>query len=107
MTLTFDHWIETIRLRDAIGRDDIPETVSPFAKIQAIASVYFPQFDELICELDRASDGYRVWIYAIANKRISKEPLTLGGFNDAYDPYAQKRKALLDALKAFAHDEFQ
>ena len=28
-------------------------------------------------------------------------------FNEVYGPYAIKREVLLDALKAFAHDEFQ
>jgi hypothetical protein len=41
----FDHWLVGIRDRDAFGvRADVPVTVPPFAKVQAISSVYFPQF---------------------------------------------------------------
>src|SRR5437868_1948308 len=53
----FDHWLDGMRERDA----RVPETVSPIAKVQSISSVYFPQFDELIHELDRASHQYRIW----------------------------------------------
>jgi hypothetical protein len=103
----FDHWIEGIRRRDAMG-EMIPQTVSPIAKVQSIASVYFPQFSELIGELDRASGQYKIWIYNAGQKRISNN-LTqfLDGFNEAHVPYAQKREALLAALKKFAHEEFQ
>jgi hypothetical protein len=38
----FDHWIDNQRRKRAYG-EDRPETISPFAKIQSIASVYFPQ----------------------------------------------------------------
>jgi hypothetical protein len=33
--------------------------------------------------------------------------INASGFEGAYHPYAQKRDALLDALKKFAHEEFQ
>ena len=36
----FDHWVEGVRQRETVGVD-IPETVSPFAKVEAISSIYF------------------------------------------------------------------
>jgi hypothetical protein len=42
----FDHWIDNFRDKVALGLEarQSPE-VSPFAKIEAIALVYFPQFN--------------------------------------------------------------
>jgi hypothetical protein len=70
----FAHWLDGIRQRDAFGVGDAQQTVSPFAKVQSISSVYFPQFSELIRELERASDHYLVWIYKAEHKRISNDP---------------------------------
>jgi hypothetical protein len=103
----FDHWIEGIRRRDAIG-EMIPQTVSPFAKVQSISSTYFPQFDGSIRELDKASNQYRLWIYTAGQKRISNNLAQfLDGFNEAFAPYKQKLEALLNALQKFAREEFQ
>ena len=103
----FDHWLDGIRQRDAIGIGNAPETVSPFAKVQSISSVYFPQFVEPIAELDRASTQYKIWIHKAASNRFSNNLAPFDGFNEASVPYIQKREALLSALKEFAHDEFQ
>jgi hypothetical protein len=104
----FDHWLDSIRRRDVYGESNIPQTVSPFAKVQSISAVYFPQFSELIVELDRASTQYSIWIHTAAQRRIANDIAHLSdGFNEAITPYVQKREALLNALKKFAHDEFQ
>src|SRR6516165_5568445 len=57
----FDHWIEAARDRYVYGRD-VPETVSPFAKVQSISSIYFPQFRALVGELNSAALMYGVWM---------------------------------------------
>jgi hypothetical protein len=103
----FDHWVDSSRQRDAYGVD-IPQTVSPFAKVQSISSVYFPQFDEAIRELDIATIQYRMWIHTAAVRRIDHDIAKVSeGLSEAYTPYVQKRDALLGALKKFAHEEFQ
>ena len=82
--------------------------MSPFAKLQSISAVYFPQFNELIVELDLAANRFPFWMLEAGKKRIAEDPAYLSaGFNEAYGPYAEKREALLRALKKFAHDEFQ
>jgi hypothetical protein len=43
----FDHWLDSMRGHGG------PQTTSPFSKVQSIAAVYFPQFSELISELNR------------------------------------------------------
>jgi hypothetical protein len=104
----FDHWLNGIRNRCLDGIGNGPETVSPFAKVQSISSVYFPQFDESIAELDRTSNDYKGWIYVAGAQRVS-ENLIIGPdeYSAATMPYIRKREALLNVLKKFAHDEFQ
>jgi hypothetical protein len=104
----FDHWLEGLRDREAFGRDGIPVTASPIAKVNSISAVYFPQFSKLILELEAAADRYRGWIYA-AKKERSANNVTYptDGFDDVLWPYVEKRGDLLDAIKKFAHDEFQ
>jgi len=87
---------------------EIPPSISPFAKLQSISSVYFPQFDRAIKELDHATALYRVWMTDVGQKRIAGNfNAPKEGFEAAYLPYAEKRNNLLDALKKFAHEEFQ
>jgi hypothetical protein len=104
----FDYWIDNQRRKRAYG-EDRPETVSPFAKLQSISSVYFPQFDKQIGELSRSISGYRLWISEYAKKRVagtlnSAEP---DGFPEAYAKYYDSLNLLLYALKEFATKEFQ
>jgi hypothetical protein len=103
----FDLWVEGFRQREVLGRD-VALTASPLAKMQSISAVYFPQFDESIREWDGATYAYRVWMQDTAFRRISDSGANLSdGFEEVYAPYRHKRGALLDALKAFVHDEFQ
>jgi hypothetical protein len=104
----FAHWLDSMRERDAFGLGDSRATASPFAKVQSISSVYFPQFSELIGELELASDQYRIWIHKAEQKRLSNNIAQVSdGFDDAFNPYVQKREALLNALQKFAREEFQ
>jgi hypothetical protein len=95
----FDHWLDGIRQRELEKKEGIPETVSPFAKLQAISSVYFPRFSKLVGELDIVSSQYVAFIY-------NPQEATLSHIGP-YGHYMNNREALLDALKKFAHDEFQ
>jgi hypothetical protein len=104
----FDVWLESLRDREAFGRDGIPVTASPIAKVKSISAVYFPQFSKLILEVEVAEDRYRGWIYAAKKERIATPFARLtAGFDDAFWPYTEKRDALLKALKEFARNEFQ
>jgi hypothetical protein len=103
----FDHWVDNLVHIHAYG-DALPSVVSPFAKIQAIASVYFPQFDQKISEFDRATGVYKLWMTTAGEKRIAnKLDQVNDGLLDAYKPYVEKRDGLLTALKEFARSEFQ
>ena len=52
----FDHWLDRDKDRYAYG-NDVPETVSPFGKVQSISSIYFPQFVALVGELEHVPPG--------------------------------------------------
>ncbi len=104
----FDHWVDNLRLSTAYGDEKNSSAVSPFYKLQAISSVYFPQFDTKIDELDKATAGYRVWMIGAGQKRLANQIDSMSmGFVEAYEPYSEKRDGLLKALKEFAHREFQ
>jgi hypothetical protein len=103
----FDHWIESCGKRHVYG-EDIPERVSPFAKVQSISSVYFPQFHAAIEELSIATSIYRVWMLQAGQRRIAQDFAHItDGLNDAYLPYCEKRAGIIDTLEKFAREEFQ
>ena len=104
----FDHWLGSSGQRDAFGVGDAQRTVSPFAKVQSISAIYFPQFSESIGELDGASAQYLIWVFNTEQLRLANAAARLwDGFNEVSIPYVEKREALLDALKKFAREDFQ
>lgn len=102
----FDHWLTLTRQRELEKKEGVPEAVSPFAKLQAISSVYFPQFSKLVDELDIVSSRYVAWIYNPQDKTFSETGKALL-FDGAYTPYSNSREARLNVLTKFAHEEFQ
>jgi hypothetical protein len=103
----FDHWLDTERNR-ALGGTTTEPTVSPFAKIQAIAAVYFPRFDPLIQELDNKTAKYLLWINTTNVTRVlGKLDKMPDGILEAMNPYIAARDKLMDELKKFAHAHFQ
>jgi hypothetical protein len=121
----FDHWLVNMRSITAYGLTNLPETASPFAKIEAIAAIYFLQFNELVGALERASDRYIAWMSEaglarlVLAEKIQKGLVTgsqadmrnLPEFSnertdEALQPYVKARIDLLDALKKFGNEEF-
>jgi hypothetical protein len=83
----FDHWLTLTRRRELGKREvGVPDTASPFAKVQSISAVYFPQFSKLVDKLDSVSSRYLAWIYNPQEVTLSDtgEPLP---FLKAYEPY--------------------
>ncbi len=100
------HWLDTmskIRVFDHDGQ----LTLSPFARVQAISSVYFPEFAQEISELDLAADRYEAWILDARQKRLEDEQSYLDGAKEAYNPYFERFHALQKELKAFARRHFR
>jgi hypothetical protein len=103
----FDHWLNTKQNITIFGEEG-KLGISPIAKIEAISAVYFPQFSKAISELVSTTYAYQAWMFEAGQKRLAGDIEHINdGLHSAYDPYAQKRSDLLDALKKFAHEEFQ
>jgi hypothetical protein len=101
-----DHWIDTLR-RIHVLQFEGEITVSPFAKIQAISDVYFPQFEKAVEDLATAALAYRMWMYEVAQHKPETKEELYAGHKKIVEPYMQKQKALLAVLKTFARQEFQ
>jgi hypothetical protein len=58
----FDSWVDMLRRNQAWG-DNLPSAgVSPFAKVLAIADVYFPECCGQVYALGQAAEEYRHWV---------------------------------------------
>ena len=79
----------------------------PFAKVQAISAVYFPQFCHFIDDLYETGTSYMVWSHKAEQKTISKDEQFDEGFDEAYNPYYVRRQTMLNVLQDFAHKEFR
>ncbi|ULL01364.1 hypothetical protein [Bradyrhizobium sp. I71] len=100
----FNHWLECERNRKVYG-EDIPATMTPFAKVQSITSIYFPRFSNLVTDLDVAASQLEVWIAKGAHKRLNKDVASLNdGWPEVYHPYMEKREILLSALGKYARE---
>ena len=102
------HWIGAMRFFAISGQGSLP-TLSPITKIEAIASTYFTEFEDLVRQLDSASNEYEIWILSTGQKRIRSEPgyEKLAGHDDVLTKYTEKRSEFLLELKRFARHEFQ
>ncbi len=103
----FDHWMDRERDR-ALGGDAPEPTVSPFAKVQAISAVYFPNFAHLVTDLEQCTNKYVAWITAANLARVSGTLMQLpDGLSEVLNPYVATRDKLIAELSSFAHRNFQ
>jgi hypothetical protein len=100
------HWLDTmskIRVFDQEGQ----LTTSPFARVQAISSAYFPELAQEIAELDLAAERYETWILDAREKRLRDDQSYLEGGREAYNSYFEQFHSLQTKLRAFARGEFR
>jgi hypothetical protein len=102
----YDHWLESLRNAQIFEQDISPRKPSPFAKIEAISAVYFPQFLGRISQLGDTVISYRVWITEAAQRRHSGEDNFTRGFEEVFNPYREQRDELLRELRNAATHEF-
>jgi hypothetical protein len=102
------HWFAVMRFFIISGQGSQP-ALSPITKIEAIASLYFPEFEDLVRQLDSASNNYEIWILDTGQKRIRNEPGSekLIGHDDVLTKYTDARKAFLAELRKLGRQEFQ
>jgi hypothetical protein len=101
-----DHWMDNLRRTYVVGFEGEIK-VSPFAKMHAIADVYFPQFEKAIVELGTTAKEYRRWMYEVAQHKPETKTELFAGHQKVVTPYMQKQEVLLAELRAFARREFQ
>jgi hypothetical protein len=94
------HSIAAMRYFTISGQGNQP-TLSPITKIQAIVSMYFPEFDVLALQFDIVSNSYELWILDIGQRRVRNEPgyENLAGHDDVGQEYTAKRMEFLAALR--------
>jgi hypothetical protein len=99
--------MNALRFLAISGQGSLP-TASPIAKIEAIASTYFPEFEAIIRQFDTVSNNYEAWLLSTGQKRVRNEPRyeKLTGHDEVVTKYTDKRAELLMALKLFARREF-
>lgn len=103
----FDHWLTTYRNINVYGSNDT-ETVTPFAKMQAITLIYFPEYSEKIQELETTSNKYILWMFAAGLRRLAGDIDSLNeGHTDASSLYVKARLELLDDLGEFSKRVFK
>jgi hypothetical protein len=95
----YSNWITLVYKK---GDDTVHDPVTPFAKIQAIATIYFPQFGDLI---EALSDGGSEMLLELRGNR-DNEFLSDAAI-EAYDLFAQVNKLLLSVLKKYSEEHFQ
>lgn len=99
------HWLGVMRQVRVFGVE-APETISPFTRVEAIATVHFPNFLPMLGELETASDAYELWMLKAGSKRLETGKPHTDGFNDVYGPTLLKLREVLKELRDYAKKEF-
>lgn len=100
------HWLDLVENIRVFGAAE-PKPMSPFPKIEAIATVHFPQFLTKLNELELAALDYERWMLDAASKRLATGLADTAGHQDAYKAYSTKRKDALMEMRAYARAELQ
>ena len=120
----YDHWIYRGGLQEAKSEGISEKTTDPFAKVQSISAVYFPEFGKSIDELWETSAKFRKLIDKAGQARREKdfESAHGGGRSVEYadqftkaveemrkagETYVKSRHILITALQDFARKEFR
>jgi uncharacterized protein YciI len=100
------HWLDTVENQRVFGHAG-PKPPTPFAKIEAIATVHFPQFVQKISELEDAARGYELWMFKAGQTRTPTTVADTTGHEEAYKPYLAAVRALLSDIREYSKTEFQ
>jgi hypothetical protein len=95
----YDHWLDEISRKRIWGEQREPG-MSPYAKIETIVTIHFPELRESVRELRKAGLAYEKWMLEAGGKRLNKESNIAVGFEQAYQPYMNRRDGFLEQLRA-------
>jgi hypothetical protein len=97
----------TVMRNVRVFEEDTELAMSPMARVQAITSVYLPEFEDDIKALDHSVDAYELWAMEARGRRLKKEPDFADGGSEAYEPYLENFHSLMRKLRGYARKEFQ
>jgi hypothetical protein len=93
------------RRMNVLGHVMIRE-VSPLARVEAISTVYFPQFKTLVEDLEKKSVEYRMWMATARSKReLGEGEKARFGEVEVLTPYGESRDELVEKLMEYAQRE--
>ena len=95
------HWLGLVQQYRVLGDTD-NAGMSPFARAEAIATVYFPEFLVVLADLETVSRSYELWMIAAAQKRMATGTVDTSGLDAVYKPYLQKLSVILQEVKGYA-----
>ena len=103
-----EHWLEDERAKYVMGRE-IVLGPTPFGKLQGLAAVYFPEFEERVDELGSCVLDYEKWMMAEGKRaQVTKgEVRPDESFKKAYGSYWTCRCLLLEEVRDLAKREFR
>jgi hypothetical protein len=104
----FDDWLDQMRNYRVVGRDD-PKRMSPFPRVRAICSLYFPEFSPRVNDMGLAADDFQAWMFKAAQKRFDAggHQVFSEGHVEARHEYAKLFHQIVKDLEAFAQRELQ
>jgi hypothetical protein len=102
------HWINIARRVRVFGKS-IEEPVSPFAKVEAITHIYFPEFKEQVKAIGKATQAYETWMLQAGLRRLQGEDVgeVVKDQNTVGEPYARALVAMFIEIEKFAQREFR
>src|SRR5260370_2718701 len=106
------HWLQRLYLINVRGAT-LEMSLSPFAKIEAMTHIYFPQFDTPLKNFAAAATTYQELMLRNApilqqlDLSIEAHVTVNTGFIEARADYLQCGNIFLDELKSYAKSEFQ
>ncbi len=101
------HWIK-LTMNFCLSGAEEPKTVSPIARIQAIARVHFHKLHDSIHRLDIEADKYEKWMRQERDKRV-RNPQYQANIDEAtpyYTAYLRSLYDVMDEIKRFSAREF-
>ena len=99
------HWLDKNKSINVFGKD-LDLELTPLSKIEAITSIYFPQYKPTVAILSLRAEEYNLWTVQAGQKRLNKEANFTENFKEVYTPYATALTKLKDELTSFGQKEF-
>ena len=100
------HWLEEVR-NERVFEYKINPGMSPWAKVEALRTAYFPEFDEAMYAVSLAAKQYEAWTVEAGAKRASGVAKFTEDHLKYYKAYLDAFGTLMNEFRAFAKHEFR